>query len=169
MDIQAAKLALLLALAAENPSPNTLYERMVGNVGYTIFEGRGEVELRVDKIEHNVGNTGTMKVVLWACTECMRDNSGWKGHRIAELRLDGIPKGYSYSNIKRTVPLLKRPPNGRYIALMTLESQQEEAALVAEGLVEAAFGQTRPLFELGDRPSDGIPLGNPQQCIFNLL
>ena len=127
MDIQAAKLALLLAIAAENPSllsSETPYERMVGNVGYTIFEGRGEVEIRVEKIEHNAANTGTMKVVLWACTECMRDNSGWKGHRIAELRLDGISRGYAYSNIKRTVPMLSRPPNGRYIALMTLESQQ---------------------------------------------
>lgn len=132
MDSELARLGLLMALGqALSQAQKNDYERMVGNVGYTVSEAQGLVELRVDKIEHNATTTGTMRISLWACTSCAQDNSSWTGKRIASANLDSIGKGYCYTNIKRTVAL-DRPAPGQYIAVMTLESKQNGGFVIED-------------------------------------
>lgn len=94
-----------------------LYIRFKGSVGYTLnFD---TVAIRFDKIEHNYGKSGTLKVVLWAVADYTGGTS-WSGTRMGEYRLETIDSGWNYTDYSVTVP--RSSPNpGSYTMIMELE------------------------------------------------
>lgn len=83
------------------------------------------VSLYARRISHNFSAiTGSLKLVLWACSEPLRDRR-WNGYRIGEVQLDPLDVGKSYNEIIRKVSLT-RPPTGSYYMIMELQSYEPD-------------------------------------------
>ena len=93
--------------------------KFVGTVGYTT--SGSSIQMRAEKISHNFcGNTGTLMLLLWACSSPAANNQ-WTGYKLAEVRLDPLEKGYSYTNVVKTVEG-STPASGHYYMILQLKS-----------------------------------------------
>jgi len=90
------------------------------------YSRRGDsVSLCAQRISHNFNtDTGKLNLVLWACNQPALEDA-WNGQRVAESELGRLEKGGVYSDVVRTVPLVKLPI-GTYYMVMELESWEGE-------------------------------------------
>lgn len=88
------------------------------------------VTLSVGKVSHRrTGHTGSLKIALWA-TETPYRGGKISGYQICSLAKAPLEPGYSYSNIKTTVPFTP-PPDGTYfITLVLTESDGQSYKIV---------------------------------------
>lgn len=109
-------------VAVQQALPASLYIRFAGSVYYTLnFD---TVNIRVDKIEHNCGSTGALRLVLWA----VKDYAGgadWTGTRMAEVQLGACSEDEYYDNLNQTVPRTSPAP-GYYTMILSLEAYDGE-------------------------------------------
>lgn len=78
------------------------------------------VTLKVSKLTFNhSGNTGTIKLMLWATTQPYQ--TGIKGFAIAEKKLGQLNWNQCYRDIDTSVALIRPPAGVYYLTLMVLE------------------------------------------------
>lgn len=96
--------------------------KFIGTVGYST--SGTTMQMRADKISHNfIGNTGTLKMILWAC-DSPNISQQSAGYKLAKVKLEPLEHGYSYTNVIRTVEG-SPPPSGCYYITLQLKSYQD--------------------------------------------
>jgi hypothetical protein len=118
-------LALLFGLTGTGTAQDVVAKQprrlaLQGHCTWPFNVNTATVTLNVPKIIYRrPGNTGTIKLMLWATkTPYKPGTSGWN---IAESKLGQLKENQSYSNLAR-VCSVKRPPTGKYyLALLLTE------------------------------------------------